>query len=104
MVAVMGMAGGVKPPGAVITGDAVGKILAGQPFQYTINGDAIHAAPAVNPLFQFLMRKRTVCREQSGKHFDARRSDTGAGAPDQSLSLLMMLSRRHAEIETRSRS
>lgn len=100
MVAVMGMPGGIKPPGAVVAGYAVGQILAGQPFQYSINGDAVHAASSVHPLFQFLVGQRTIRRKQCREDFDTRSGDTGAGAPDQIFSLLMMPSARHACIGT----
>ncbi len=100
MIAIAGMAGGIKPPGAVIASDTVGQIMAGQPFEYPINGDAVHAASTVHPLLQLLMGQRTIRCEQCRKNFDTRRGDTGTGAPYQVLSLLMMPSARHARIGT----
>lgn len=63
MFTVMTLACGIKSPGAVVTGDAMRQFLTGQPFQHSINGDPVHAPPAVNPLFQFLVGQRAVCRE-----------------------------------------
>lgn len=102
MVTVVDMAGGIKPPCAVIAGYAVGEILSGQPFQYAVNGDAVHAPATINPLLQLLMRQCTLGRQQCRKHFDARRSHPGAGSADQRLGLFMMAFCRHARIGTRS--
>ena len=63
VVAVMGMAGRIKPPGAIVAGDAMSQILPGQPLQHAINGHAIHAMTVVNPLFDFLVGQRTIGRE-----------------------------------------
>ena len=100
MVAVMSVAGGIESPSTVVTGNPVGQILAGQPFQHAVNGHAIHAATSVYPLLQFLVSQRTICCEQCRKNFDTWRGDPGSGAPYQGFCLLMMQSGRHFAIGT----
>lgn len=101
VITVVGMACGIKTPGAVVAGNAMRQIVGGQPLQDAVNGDAVHAATALNPLLQLLVSQRTLRCEQCRKDLDAGRSYTGAGAPYQSLSPLMMMSfARHSGIET----
>lgn len=100
MITVMGMTCGIKTPGAIIAGNAVRQIVGGQPLQDAVNGDAIHAAPAFDPLLQLLVGQRTLRCEQCRKNLDARRRHTGACAPYQSLRPLMMPFACHAGIET----